>query len=165
MNVKFTGERLIPNLPELTFLYQEHIVRYLFASQFVRSKVVLDAACGTGYGSSLLLDKGAKKVIGVDISKDAIDYCNQNYKKENLEFKIDDCTKLNLNNSYFDAVVSFETIEHLKEPDSFLSEIQRILKRNGMLVISTPNKLTYQGSNQFHVKRSEERRVGKECRL
>ena len=86
MNVKFTGERLIPNLPELTFLYQEHIVRYLFASQFVRSKVVLDAACGTGYGSSLLLDKGAKKVIGVDISKDAIDYCNQNYKKENLEY-------------------------------------------------------------------------------
>lgn len=150
-HMEFTGERLIPHLKELTFLYQEHIVRYLFASQFVKSKIILDAACGTGYGSSLMSEHGAKKVLGVDISKEAIDYCKTHYKKENLEFKIDNCTKLQLDNSYFDVIVSFEAIEHLKEPDSFLSEVKRVLKNNGLFVVSTPNKLMYQGSNQFHV--------------
>lgn len=89
----------------------------------------MDATCGTGYGSSLLLEKGAKKVIGIDISKDTIDYCNHNFNKENLQFKIDDCRKLNLENLYFDVVVSFETLEHLSEPELFLSEIKRVLKK------------------------------------
>lgn len=150
--MKFTGERLIPNIPELTFLYQEHIVRYIFASQFVKSKIILDAACGTGYGSSLMSERGAKKVVGVDISKEATDYCNQHYEKENLEFKIGDCTKLNLADSHFDVIASFEAIEHIKEADSFLAEIKRVLKKNGLFIVSTPNKLTYQGTNPFHMK-------------
>jgi len=149
-NMEFTGERVIPNMPELTHLYQEHIIRYMFASQFVKSKVVLDAACGTGYGSYLLYQKGAKTVIGIDISKEAIDYCNYNYKEENLEFKVDDCMKCHLDNSSFDVVVSFETLEHLKNPDTFLSEIKRVMKNDGMLIMSTPNKNTYPTGNPFH---------------
>lgn len=150
-NLKFTGERVIPNCPEIEHLYQEHLVRYRFASQYAQSKVVLDFGCGTGYGSYLLHEKGARKVVGVDISKDAIDYCNSNYKANNLEFKSDDCTKCQLQNSTFDIIVSFEVIEHLKMVDCFLSEVKRLLKKNGLFVVSTPNKLTYQGSNKFHV--------------
>ena len=97
--MKFTGERFIPNKPELTNLYQEHIIRYRFASQFVRNKVVLDAGCGTGYGSYLLSQIGSKKVIGIDNSKRAINFCKNNFKAKNLEFKIDDCTKCHFKNS------------------------------------------------------------------
>lgn len=151
LDLEFTGERVIPNHPEIKHLYQEHVIRYMFASQFTKSKVVLDAGCGTGYGSFLLHEGGAKKVVGIDNAKDAIDYCNYNYKAKNLEFNLDDCTKCHLANLSFDVVVSFEVIEHLKMPDSFLSEVKRILKKNGIFVVSTPNKLTYLEDNQFHV--------------
>ena len=83
---EFNLERVLPNDERTKFLFQEHVIRYLFASQFVTSKTVLDAACGSGYGSSILLESGAKKVVGIDNSSEAIEYCEKNYKKENLEF-------------------------------------------------------------------------------
>lgn len=149
--MEFTGERFIPNLPELKFLYQEHISRYYFAAQFVKSKIVLDVACGTGYGSAFLIDQRAKKVTGVDISKEAIEYCNANYKRNGLEFKIDDCTKMHFENGSFDVVVSFETIEHIEKTGLFLSEVKRVLKKNGLFVVSTPNKIANLKDNQFHL--------------
>lgn len=60
--LEFTGEFVVPNkTPYAT--YQEHINRYVFASNFVMNKIVLDVACGTGYGSNCLL-KSAKMVVG-----------------------------------------------------------------------------------------------------
>lgn len=71
--LEFTGEFVVPNkTPYAT--YQEHINRYVFASNFVKDKTVLDIVCGTGYGSSYLARKGAKRVLGGDISKKAIEY-------------------------------------------------------------------------------------------
>jgi len=148
---EFNLERVVPNEEKTRFLFQEHVIRYLFASQFVNSKTVLDAACGTGYGSSILMNAGAKKVMGIDNSSDAIQYCEKNYKKENLEFKNTDCEKINLETK-FDVAVSFETIEHLKKQDSFLSEIQRLLQDDGIFIISTPNTETYPDANPYHTK-------------
>ena len=149
-DLEYTGERLIPDLPEFTHLYQEHIIRYMFATQFVESKTVLDAGCGTGYGPFLLSQKSAKKVVGIDLSKEAIAYCNSHYKSPNLEFKEDDCTRCHFNDSEFDIITSFEVIEHLKDPRSFLSEVKRVLKKDGLFILSTPNKITYPSDNPFH---------------
>ncbi len=148
---EFNLERVLPNDERTKFLFQEHVIRYLFASQFVTSKTVLDAACGSGYGSSILLESGAKKVVGIDNSSEAIEYCEKNYKKENLEFKKDNCEKINLD-TQFDVAVSFETIEHLKNQDNFLSEIKRVLKNDGIFIVSTPNTETYPSGNPFHSK-------------
>lgn len=91
--LQFTGERIVPEkTPYMCF--QQHINRYHFASRLVRNKEVLDIACGTGYGSDYLIKNGAESVIGVDISEEAIDYANNNYKNENLTFIIGDATKL-----------------------------------------------------------------------
>ena len=91
---EFTLERVVPNDNKTRFLFQEHSLRYLFASQFVKSKTVLDAACGTGYGASMMLDAGAKKVVGIDNSAEAIEYCKKTTKKITLNLKLKNVKKL-----------------------------------------------------------------------
>lgn len=149
----FTGERLVPGKVDLE-LEVEHINRYEFASQLTQGKRVLDAACGTGYGADIL-SKYAQEVHAIDISDDAIKYAQDNYKKENLNFKVADIENLPFKDNYFDIVVSFETIEHVnkEKQKNFLSEIKRVLKDDGILIMSTPNREIYdeKGINNFHV--------------
>jgi 2-polyprenyl-3-methyl-5-hydroxy-6-metoxy-1,4-benzoquinol methylase len=148
---EFDLERVIPNNERTKFLFQEHTIRYLFASQFTASKTVLDAACGSGYGSAILSESGATKVVGIDNSSEAIEYCEKNYKNENLEFKKTNCEEITLD-AEFDIAVSFETIEHLKHQDNFLAEIKRLLKDDGVFIVSTPNTKNYPSGNPFHYK-------------
>lgn len=151
--MKFTGERLIPGKVDLE-LETEHINRYIFASGLTKNKKVLDAACGTGYGSAII-SKEATEVFGIDKSEEAILYAKDNYKEKNVNFIVADIEKLPFEKAFFDVVVSFETIEHvdLQKQKNFLLEINRVLKKDGVLIISTPNKEIYknQGKNQFHV--------------
>ncbi len=147
---KDTLERVDPSKSEQKFLYQEHLIRYLFASQYTKNKIVLDAACGNGYGSSLLLEKGAQKVIGIDISESTIDFCKKKYSSINLDFNVSDCSSMSFQNSTFDSVVSFETIEHLERPEQAICEFKRILTSNGYLIISTPNIENYDEENPYH---------------
>ncbi|MEM4325817.1 MAG: class I SAM-dependent methyltransferase [Candidatus Pacearchaeota archaeon] len=155
--MKFTGERVIPNKTPKS-IFNEHISRYDFAAKFVINKVVLDIACGTGYGSAYLLKKGrAKKVYGGDISPEAINYAKKKYRNKKLFFKVMDATKMPFKNNFFDVIISFETIEHISEYTEFLCECKRVLKKNGRIIISTPNKivsspLTKNPCNPFHVK-------------
>lgn len=137
--MKFTGEQFIPGI-EKPRLADEHLARYNFALQFVTNKVVLDAACGVGYGASLLATK-AKSVQGVDLSSEAIEYARGNYKKENLTFHCENIVNLPLDDRSIDVVISFETIEHLNERDreKFYNEIKRVLKNDGLIIFSTPN--------------------------
>ncbi len=149
----FTGERLVPGKADLE-LETEHINRYIFANNFVKDKKVLDAACGTGYGSALMA-KTATSVFGVDISEEAISYAKSNYGTQNTNFLAADIEKLPFEDSFFDVVVSFETIEHVdtNKQEKFLLEVKRTLKKDGLFVVSTPNKEVYQkrGENHFHV--------------
>ncbi len=152
--MKFTGERMIPELNKDDGIYLEHMNRYLFASQFAEGKIVLDIACGTGYGSSLLAESGAKSVTGVDISEETINYCKNKYSsKGGLEFLVGSVEKIPLEDKKMDVVVSFETIEHVdkKIQQSFLTEIERVLKEDGLFIVSTPNPLVYPKGNPFHV--------------
>ena len=123
--------------------YYLHLNRYRFASGFVRDKLCLDVGCGVGYGSAYLVRKGTKKVIGGDKSEDALSYARNTVKGSlngALEFKLLDATSLPFADNSFDAVVSFEVIEHVEDYERFLSEIHRVLKRSGKLILSTPNK-------------------------
>ncbi|MEA3414147.1 MAG: class I SAM-dependent methyltransferase, partial [Nanoarchaeota archaeon] len=109
--LKFDGERVVPNKTTPNHLLKEHFDRYLFAKKFVKDKVVLDIACGTGYGSFELSKSGAKKVIGGDISDDAISYATEKYKRKNLSFKKINGESMGILTNAIDLVVSFETIE------------------------------------------------------
>lgn len=149
----FTGERLIPNLNRGTAFFYEHLLRYIFACNFVKGKTVLDAGCGSGYGSLLLAKEGnAANVISVDISADAIAYSIKYYSAHNISYTVDNVESLYLiQDKSIDIVVSFEVVEHLQNQISYLKSIKRVLKPSGLAMISTPNTLTYPSGNPFHI--------------
>lgn len=115
-----------------------HMSRYDFAMQFCNKKKVLDGACGTGYGTSLI-SRVAEISIGIDCDKSAIEYANLVYKNKNTEFKTSFVEATEFNDSEFDVVLSFETVEHTLCPNSHIREIERIIKPDGIAVLSVPN--------------------------
>jgi len=115
------------------------LARYEFARSYAKDKVVLDLGCGDGYGTAYL-SSAAKHVMGIDISRDAIDQAREKYRRHNLAYEVMDCYSLTFPDEHFDLVCSFEVIEHVDSCDKYLSEIRRVLKRNAVVLISTPNK-------------------------
>lgn len=131
-------------------LIQEHIDRYNFAVPYIYNKIIADIACGSGYGSHLLAINGAKKVIGVDCDRKTILYAKNRYPNHNVTYKIGDANDLPITSVSIDVIVSFETIEHIQVHQGFIKESKRILKRSGLLIISTPNRKHSIGDNPFH---------------
>ncbi|MDO8592347.1 MAG: class I SAM-dependent methyltransferase [bacterium] len=129
----------------------EHLIRYELAKRYVKGKVVLDLACGSGYGARILAIAGAVKVIAIDVSREAIEYANKNFAHENIDYRIGDAQALDLPDKSIDIITSFETIEHLADQHKYLAELKRVVKPNGLVFISTPNREASTGKNPFHV--------------
>lgn len=151
------GERLyVGKTKTIEESIKDHFDRYEFAKKYLKPDfVVLDAACGTGYGSEIL-SSSVKKVVGLEISDHALNWGRQHHKKENIEFKKADLNKpIDLPDNYFDAIVSFETLEHVANQQNTLSEFKRVLKPGGILIISSPDReiITEKGgaNNEFHI--------------
>jgi SAM-dependent methyltransferase len=150
--VEFTGERVVPGLVEAD-LWNEHMARYAFAARFAEGNRVLDAGCGTGYGSAELA-RVAKSVTGIDLSREAVEWARRNYGGP--VFLNGSCTMFPFREGAFDLVVAFEVIEHLHQQTSFIAECRRVLTSGGLLIVSTPNTLYYAearaeaGPNPFH---------------
>src|SRR5512136_1618947 len=107
-DMEFTGERVVPGKTPQT-IYDEHIYRYIFAAGLTKNKVVLDVACGTGYGVGYIVEKGVGEVIGVDISMVAANYARERFGKDNqASFICADAIRLPFVDNVFDVVVSFE---------------------------------------------------------
>ncbi len=141
-------------------VYGEHVVRYEAATELVKGKVVLDIASGSGYGSAFL-GESAKRVYGVDVDKDAIAYAKKNYASTNVEFILGDGTKIPLEDNAVDIVVSFETIEHIEDYETFMREVKRVLKDDGLLILSTPNDVEFPETNHFHIHEFEQKELEK----
>lgn len=152
-DLSFTGERFLPSCERE--IWYEHFHRYTMAKAWVKGKTVLDAACGEGYGS-FVLAQDARSVVGVDISPTAIKHAGKVYSQPNLEFIQSDVLNLQFTDNSFDVIVSFETLEHLAEHEELLLEFKRVLKPDGVLLISTPDKKEYSDktgfNNEYHVK-------------
>jgi O-antigen biosynthesis protein len=151
--MEFTGERFVPGVNGAIEL--EHLHRYVAACQLAGGKSVLDLASGEGYGAAMLAVTAAK-VIGVDIDETAVAHARKRYPHLKLEFACGSCAAIPLPDASIDLVVSFETIEHHDQHKEMLREIKRVLRPDGALLISSPDKNNYSGDsetgNPFHLK-------------
>ena len=153
-HLEFTGERFLPELNGRIAL--EHWHRYVIAADYIKDKVILDIACGEGYGSNYMAER-AKMVYGVDISTETIAHAKAKYARENLQFIQGSCAEIPLPDASIDVAISFETIEHHDRHEEMMIEIRRVLKPNGLLIISSPNKVEHTDNSpalpsEFHVK-------------
>ncbi len=143
-------ERIVPDDTE-PGIVALHLKRYAFAEPWCRGGVVLDLACGVGYGSAHLA-AAATRVVGGDVDADAIAYATHRYGRDNVEFRVMDAAAIPLADASVDVVCSFETIEHLPDRDAYLAEVARVLRDDGVYLVSTPRaeRTTDDPANPFH---------------
>jgi SAM-dependent methyltransferase len=140
-------ERVVPDeLDPGAKLLREHVERYeLAASLIAGGDVVVDAACGSGYGSAMLAERCAR-VIGLDISAEAIAYAGRRYARGNLLFSVQDLARGPVPEC--DVLVSFETVEHLPRFEPFLEGAKNNVR--GQIILSTP-VIPTRHFNPFHL--------------
>ena len=152
------GDQFLPRPDEQLYLdYGPKVMRYIFASNLVTGKTVLDVRCGLGYGTEILVDGGAKEVIGGDIGHPSIRFAKENYDYDKgvVHFLVFDAVQMPFLSNSFDIIVCFELIEHLWKPEQeqLLFECRRVLREEGIFLCSTPNKETstpWEGKNVHH---------------
>jgi SAM-dependent methyltransferase len=149
------GERIYLGKTTRDATVREHLARYEFALGLVgEGGIVVDVACGSGYGSQMLASR-ARHVVGLDISESALTYAVEHHRGSRLSFlRADLDLGLPLQSGVVDDLVSFETIEHLSSPERLISEYARALRQGGHLILSTPDRRVYSDlsrySNPFH---------------
>jgi GT2 family glycosyltransferase/glycosyltransferase involved in cell wall biosynthesis len=134
----------------------EHYHRYLFAAALASGRRVLDLATGEGYGAAILATQ-ADEVVGVDIDDSAIEHARANYRSANVTFSQGDIRHLHdLADGSFDLVTCFEALEHIAEHDQLIAEVKRVLTSDGVLIVSTPDRVVYSDElgrdNPFHTR-------------
>jgi SAM-dependent methyltransferase len=138
--LELTGERTLPDVPAENYWYRRHLAVYEWIAARVGGAVVLDMACGEGYGSAVLAGSAAS-VLGVDGNPEAHEHARLKYTRPGLSFAWGAVETFGEPGS-FDAVVFLQTIEHVADPSAVLSHFARILRPGGVAYVSTPNVLT-----------------------
>ena len=160
--LELTGERTLPDVPAENYWYRRHLAVYEWIAARVGEAVVLDMACGEGYGSAVLA-RSAARVLGVDGNPEAHEHARLKYTGPNLSFEAGAVETYGEPGS-FDAVVFLQTIEHVTDPPAVLEHFRSILRPGGVAYVSTPNLLTLAGpgaaksENPWHLReyRAEE---------
>ena len=129
-------ERIDP-LREAPGVVAHHLKKYEFAQAHVHG-VVIDVACGVGYGSAFLA-ASADTMVGVEIADDAIAIARDRYRRGNTWFVQGNAERLPLADGVADAITCFEGIEHFVDPETHLADVLRVLKAEGVYLVSTPH--------------------------
>jgi len=146
--MRTTAERTSQNDPTIKPIFYQHMAAYEYAAQFCAGKTVLDIGCGEGYGSEVLA-RNARKVIGIDYSKEAIARCKELYKQSTIEFVCSDINSFEYGPA-IDVICAFQFIEHLRDPRIFLSKAAQLLGHKGIFLLSTPNRIASLVRHPYH---------------
>ncbi|MGI8557938.1 MAG: methyltransferase domain-containing protein [Solirubrobacteraceae bacterium] len=142
-------ERFLPQEMHGELVEAEHVLRYWWASNQCVGRRVLDAGCGAGYGAAMLHAAGAGEVVAIDLSESIVEVARQAVP-DNVACEIGDVTSLSFGDATFDVIVCFEVIEHVDDPNAALDELARVLRPDGLLLISSPNRDRYMPGNPHH---------------
>jgi 2-polyprenyl-3-methyl-5-hydroxy-6-metoxy-1,4-benzoquinol methylase len=158
----FDGEQVIPDQMRETWVLRttlaDHLRRYRLAQRYVVGRRVLDAACGVGYGSAMLHQAGAPLVVGVDHKFEALRYAHDHYGRPGVRFVQANLDRFEWPGGTFEAVVSLETIEHLRDPQGFIQRVWERLPPGGVFAVSTPIVSTM-AEEHWHLHEWNEREV------
>src|SRR6195952_1532552 len=135
-----TGERTIPDLDIENYWFRRHEVVYERLGGRRAGREVLEAGCGEGYGADLIAGV-ARRVVAVDYDESAVAHVRGRYPR--VEVTRANLTELPLPDSSVDVVVNFQVIEHLWDQGQFIRECARVLRPSGLLMVSTPNRITF----------------------
>jgi SAM-dependent methyltransferase len=155
-----TSERMLPysfHSREEYLLYLRHLFAYEFAkSSLAPDSNVLEMGSGEGYGTDLLSHYVAN-ITGLDVEIETVAIAQRKYISDNLLFRLYDGVRIPYEDNRFDAVVSFQVIEHVKDDRNYVAEIYRVLKKGGIFILTTPNsflrlKPGQKPFNRFHIR-------------
>lgn len=138
MGIDYTTVTEVPGNQVTQEQMERMFHRYCFASNFSKGKDVLEVACGAGLGLGFLTQK-ANRVVGGDYTDNLVKVA-KNYYRERLPVLRLDAHGLPFRNECFDVVILYEAIYYLTEPEKFFREAQRVLRKEGVLLIATVNK-------------------------
>ncbi|KMO80988.1 putative S-adenosylmethionine-dependent methyltransferase [Mycolicibacterium chubuense] len=149
-----TGERTVPGVAEENYWFRRHEVVYRRLLDRCRDRDVLEAGCGEGYGADLIADV-ARRVIGLDYDESAVTHVRARYPR--VDMRHGNLAALPLADESVDVVVNFQVIEHLWDQGQFVAECRRVLRPGGLLLMSTPNRITFSPGldtpvNPFHTR-------------
>ena len=149
-----TGERTVPGLAEENYWFRRHEVVYQRLLGHCRDREVLEAGCGEGYGADLIAGV-ASRVVGLDYDEQAVAHVRACYPR--VDVRRANLAELPLPDASVDVVVNFQVIEHLWDQGQFITECARVLRPSGLLMISTPNRITFSPGcdtpiNPFHTR-------------
>lgn len=138
-SLPLTGERTVPGVPAENYWFRRHEAAYRFVRPLVGGRV-LEVGCGEGYGTAYLAVAGAR-VVGLDYDQLTTAHAARTYRT--ARFVRGNLAALPVADAAIDAVVSLQVIEHVWDHPQFLAECRRVLRGNGVLIVSTPNRLTF----------------------
>lgn len=155
-----TGERTLPGIAEERYWFCRHVAGYRWAIEALTAgeglpAAVLDSGCGEGYGTAALARGAGPRalVVGLDTFADAALHAATTYPQ--ARFVCADAARIPFADATFDAVVSLQVVEHVPDPDSYVAECARVLRRGGVFACATPNRLTFtppgRPRNPFHI--------------
>ncbi|HEX7827292.1 MAG TPA: class I SAM-dependent methyltransferase [Mycobacterium sp.] len=149
-----TGERTVPGLAEENYWFRRHEVVYQQLIDRCAGRDVLEAGSGEGYGADLIAGV-ANRVVGLDYDDSAVAHVKARYPR--VEMHKGNLADLPFDAGTFDVVVNFQVIEHLWDQGQFVTECARVLRPSGVLLMSTPNRITFSPGldtplNPFHTR-------------
>ena len=149
-----TGERTIPDLDVENYWFRRPEVVYPRLAQRCAGLDVLEAGCGEGYGADLVAGV-ARRVTALDYDEATVAHVRARYPR--VQVRHANLTELPLADGSVDVVVNFQVIEHLWDQTQFVRECARVLRPSGLLMVSTPNRITFSPGrdtpiNPFHTR-------------
>jgi SAM-dependent methyltransferase len=153
-HLPLTGERTVPGVPCENYWFRRHEAAYLELLPYCRDAVVLEAGCGEGYGADLLAAV-ARRMIALDCDEPTVRHVRRAYPRVHaVRGNLD---ALPLRRSTVDIVANLQVIEHLWDQRRFLTECVRVLRPRGLLLVTTPNRITFSPGrntplNPFHTR-------------